>query len=104
LRGRRVGHRFDRRLADLWIIEVQLAVLGDDVPAAVSVQEIVEHVVRVDPVGRHVQPEPVDVAYALRAQFLLHVFEKIVEGIPRLRHVLERKPGLFDQRPPDMVR
>ena len=55
------------------------------------------------PVGVHLKTETIDIAHALGAQFLLHVLEEIVEGIPGLRHVLHLVAGLLDQRPPDMV-
>jgi hypothetical protein len=40
--GDRIGQRLDRRLTHLRVIEVQFAVLGDDVLAATGDYEIVE--------------------------------------------------------------
>ena len=43
-------------------------------------------------------------AHALLAQLLLHVLEKIVEGIPIFRNVLHFVAGPLDQWPPHMVK
>src|SRR5437667_2955405 len=99
-----IGQRLDRRLAYLWIVEMQFAVFGDDVLAAIGDQEIVENVIRIVSVGGHVETEAIDIAHALGAQLLLHFLEEIVVGIPSLWNVLNLIAGLLDQRPPDVVR
>jgi HpcH/HpaI aldolase/citrate lyase family protein len=59
--------------------------------------------VRVVAGGVQLKTETIDMTHALGAQFLLHVLEEIIEGIPGFRDVLHLVTGLLDQRPPDMV-
>src|SRR6202040_3529109 len=101
--GGRIGERLDRRLADLWIVEVQFAVPGDDILTSVSNQKIIERAVGIVAVGRDLKAKSIDVAHALLAQLFLYALEEIVEGIPGLRDVLDRIAGLLDQRLPNMV-
>ena len=63
---------------------MQLTVLRDQVLAAIGDQVIVELIIRVDAVGRHIETEAVDVAQALFAKVLLHILEETVIGIPSL--------------------
>ena len=101
---RRISQRLERRLAHLRVVEMQLAVIGDDVLAAIGDQERVEQGVGVVAGRVELETEGIDMTHALGAQFFLHLLEKIVKGIPRSRQVLHRVTGLLDQRPPDMVR
>src|SRR6202048_2366142 len=101
--GGRISERLDRRLAHLWIVEVQFAVSGNDVLTSVSSQEIIERAVGIGTVGRDLKAKSIDVAHALLAQLFLYTLEEIVEGIPGLRDVLDRIAGLVDQRAPNMV-
>ncbi len=101
--GGRIGHRLDHRLLHFRVVEVQFAVLADDVLAAIGDHEIIEHVVGIDPVGGDVETEAIDVAHARLAQALLHLLEEIVIGIPGLRDVRHLVAGLLDQWPPNMV-
>jgi hypothetical protein len=82
---------------------VQFAVLGDDVLTAIRDQKIVGPRVRVVPGGVHLKAETIDITNTLGPQFLLHVLEEIVIGIPGLRDVRHLVAGLLDQRSPDMV-
>src|SRR3984893_11673784 len=99
-----MGQRLDPRLAYFGIVEVQFPIFGNDVLAAIGDQEIVEQVVRIVPVGGHLEAEAVDIAHALGAQFLLHILKEIVVGVPSLRDVLDLIAGLFNQWPPYVVR
>jgi len=85
------------------VIEVQFAVLGDDVLAAIGDYEIVEPRVRVVADRVQLKADSIDMTHALPAQFLLHVLEEIVTGIPGLRDVRHLVTSLLDQRLPDMV-
>ena len=93
----------ERRLAHLRVVEVQLAVFGDDVLTAVGDQELIEEGVAIPAVGGQLEPKAIDVAHALLAQISLHALEEIVEDIPILRDVRHFVAGLLDQRPPGMV-
>ena len=67
VRSRRIFQRLEYRLSYLRIVEVQLAILRDEAAAAIGDCEVVEDIVGIDAVRRHVQAKPVDVAHALRS-------------------------------------
>ena len=87
----------DRGFLHLRVVEVQLAILGDDVLAATGDQEIIEQLIGVVAVCGHLKAQAVDVAQSLFAQLFLHVFEEIIIGVPGLRDVLDLVAGLLDQ-------
>ena len=87
----------ERRLAHLRVVEVQFAVLGDDVLAAIGDQELIEEGVAIAAVGGHLEAKAIDVSHALRAQIFLHALEEVVEGIPVSRDVRHFIAGLLDQ-------
>src|SRR5438093_1359256 len=81
----KVGGRLDGRLPDLRVVEMQLAVTGDDVLTAVGQEKRHEEVIRVNPVGRHLEAQTIDLALALLTQVVLHLLEEIEVRVPRLR-------------------
>ena len=101
--GRRIVQRLYRGLLYLRVVKVQLAVLADDVLAAIGDQQIIKQKIGVIAVGRHLQAEAENVTHPLFAQSLLHVLEKIIIGVPGLRDVFNLVAHLLDQRPPYMI-
>ena len=102
-------HELDRayrRLAHLRIVGVQLAVLGDDIQAAVRNQEVVEQIVAVVRSDRgDLQADGVHLAHALGAQLLLHRLEEVPGVVPFLRrNIGHLEAGLLDQVSPDVDR
>ena len=102
--GGRISHRLDRRLLDLRIVSVQLAVFRDDVFPSIGDQEVIEQGVRIVACRVQLEAHPVDIAHALRAQLLMHFFEKVVVRIPGFRSIFDVVTRFLDERPPDVVR
>src|SRR5262249_26794021 len=83
---------------------MRLAVRCKEVLTAIADYEGVIQVVRIDPVGRHLETLAIDLAHALGAQLFLHLLEEVEKGIPGLWEIGHLVAGLFHQRPPDMDR
>src|SRR5437879_4679521 len=98
-----VSGRLDGRLLDLRVVEMQLAVPGDDVLTAIGQEKRHEEVVGIDPVGRHLEAQAVYLALALLAQVVLHLLEEVEIRVPRLWDVLDLETGFLYQRSPDMA-
>src|SRR5207237_1210517 len=98
-----VGRRLDGRLLDLRIVEMQLAVPGDDILTAMSDEKRGEEIVGVDAVGRHLEAQAIHLALALLAQVVLRLLKEVEIRVPRLRDVLDLEASLLDQRSPDMA-
>ena len=102
--GGRISHRSYRRLLDLRVVDMQLAVFGDDAFPSIGDQEVIEQRVRIVPGRVQLEPHPVDIAHALGAQLLLRFFKEVVIRIPGFWGIFDFVPRLFDQRAPDVVR
>ena len=98
-----IGQGLHRGLANLRVVQAQLAILADDVLTAIGNQKIIKQIVRVVALGGHLKAQAVDVAHALGGQLFLHALEEVVKGIPGFWNVLHLVAGLLDQRSPDVV-
>ena len=58
--GGRISHRLYRRLLDVRIVDMQFAVLGDDVFPSIGDQEVIEQRVRIVPGRVQLETHPVD--------------------------------------------
>src|SRR4051812_42478790 len=102
--ARRKLSSLDDRFLDLRIIYIQFSILVDNIAAAISGQEIIENIVWIIAIRRHLEAKPINPAHSLVAQYLLHILKEVVISIPGLWNIFHGIAGFFDQRLPDMVR
>ena len=83
---------------------MQFAVRRDEVLAAIGHQKALKRDGGIDPVGGQLIAIGVNVARALRPQFVLHRHEEIEECVPGIRNIRNLETCLLDQRIPNMKR
>jgi hypothetical protein len=98
-----VINRLDRRLANLRIIGVELAVRREDIFAAIGDQEMSEQVIAVVRSDRgDLQTTGVNLPHPLGTQRRLGLLEIVPDPVPVLRNLFHLEPGLLDQVAPDV--
>src|SRR5208282_3932692 len=102
--GSRVGQRLDHRLLHRPVVEVEPAVLCDDVLAAIGDQELVELIDSIDSGRAQREADRVEIAHTHGTQRLLQALEEIIAGIPGFRDIVYLVAGLLDQWPPNMIK